>query len=138
MLRIVIGMFGLILFYVSLPLSLASDDRIIRQRNTIDELAARVGELKAENERLSEALKNAMEASRNGREIKAGCDVAQLEEVTAFQSNGVVAEREALEWLKTEGRKCSASQLSQVDKLVRNLQFPSNPLRALTLLKNRL
>ena len=138
MLRIAVSTVALLTVFASLSVYAANDDRLIRQRNTIDELAARVAELKTENDRLSLALKNAMQASRDGREVKEGCNVTQLEELTAFESNGVSAERASLKWLKTEGKKCSSSQLVQVESVVKGLQFTSNSLRALKLLMNRL
>jgi len=95
--------------------ALAADaERVMRMKNTIDELSARVAELKTENQRLESALKEALLADRSGRRIVSGCDIGGAKDSFLYETNAITKGRQLMAWMKRNGKKCNMAQLKQL------------------------
>lgn len=94
---------------------LASDtERLVRMKNTIDELSARIAELKTENQRLESALREALLSSRTGRRVVSGCDVENAKDNFLYETNAAAKGRKLMSWMKRNGKQCDIAQLREL------------------------
>ena len=94
--------------------SAADDKRLLRMTHTIDELSARVTELKAENRRLEAALKQTIQANRSGTRVVSGCDVSDAKDQFMYENNPVTQANLLMNWMKRNGKRCNVDQLQRL------------------------
>ena len=94
---------------------LASDtERLVRMKNTIDELSARIAELKTENQHLESALREALLSSRTGRRVVSGCDVENAKDNFLYETNAAIKGSKLMSWMKRNGKQCDIAQLREL------------------------
>ena len=89
-------------------------DEVLRLEATIKTLTVQNAELIKENENLRKQMSKAISAKREGKKVVAGCDVKAMEKKVVYESNFATAQRYSEEWLKSNGERCTDSQLQQI------------------------
>ena len=105
----------------------SSEEKLLKLQAANDALTERVAELLKENRRLQQAVKEALSAQNSGSKIVAGCDSKGLHRAIAFENSGVGKKRAAMNWLKSNGEKCTQSQLRELRPIVNKTPYPDSP-----------
>jgi len=74
---------------MSFAAPISTEERTLRLEATVEELTFKLAETLLENKRLTQALKGAMAATREGTRVLEGCDLKELDKIYAFE--GVTA-----------------------------------------------
>jgi hypothetical protein len=69
---------------MSFAAPISTEERTLRLEATVEELTFKLAETLLENKRLTQALKGAMAATREGTRVVEGCDLKELEKIYAY------------------------------------------------------
>lgn len=92
----------------------ADSERVAKMKNTIDELSARVAELKTENQRLESALRDALSANLSGQRIVSGCDIEDAKKGFLYETGSIEKSWKLMSWMKINAAQCNIAQLKQL------------------------
>jgi hypothetical protein len=111
------------------PSQMTVNQKIQRLEATVEELTLRLAEKIQENQRMEIVLKEALKASRSGRPVVSGCDVAAFKRESAYND---YAYSRTLSWLQDRAKDCHKRQLEDLRNLVTgNVVSPSHHLRVI-------
>jgi len=89
-------------------------DQVLRLEATIKTLTVQNAELIKENDNLRKQMSRSISAKRAENVVVAGCDVKAMEKKVVYESNFATAQHYSEEWLKSNGERCTDSQLQQI------------------------
>ena len=94
---------------MSFAAPISTEERTLRLEATVEELTFKLAETLLENKRLTQALKGAMEATREGTRVVEGCDLKALDKIYAFE--GVTALNK---FIKDHIADCTKAQIKSI------------------------
>ena len=89
----------------------STEERMLRLEATVEELTFKLAETLLENKRLSQALKGAMTATREGTRVAVGCDLKALDKIYAFEGNPGLNQ-----FIKDHVADCTKAQIQSIKK----------------------
>ena len=93
----------------------ASDsDRILQLEATVRELTLQNARQLEEINRLSAAMKQALEAQRSGKQLVMGCDSSPLAEALVYENIKLTKLSILKKWLGVNASNCSKKQLQEI------------------------
>ena len=96
---------------ISFAVPASTEERMLRLEATVEELTFKLAETLLENKRLTQALKDAMTATREGTRVAVGCDLKALDKMYAFDGhaglNRFISDRVA---------DCTKAQIQSIKK----------------------
>ena len=87
----------------------STEERMLRLEATVEELTFKLAETLLENKRLSQALKGAMTATREGTRVAVGCDLKALDKIYAFEGNPGLNQ-----FIKDHVADCTKAQIKSI------------------------
>ena len=100
---------------------ISTEERMLRQEATIEELTLKLAETLLENKRLTQALKDAMTATREGTRVVVGCDLKALAKTYAFDGlPGLTA------YIREHVADCTKAQINSIKRQYGHVTYASS------------
>lgn len=96
---------------MSFAAPLSTEERMLRLEATVEELTFKLAETLLENKRLSQALKGAMTATREGTRVAVGCDLKALDKIYAFEGRPGLNK-----FIKDHVADCTKAQIQSIKR----------------------
>ena len=90
------------------------DERVLQLEATVRELTLQNAKLIDENDRLSKAMTEALQAQREGKKVVSGCDVDELARLVIAQDYDSGRVSVVKSWVAKNGALCTKAQLTTI------------------------
>jgi hypothetical protein len=92
----------------------AIEERVLQLEATVRELTLQNAKLINENDRLSNAMTEALQAQREGKKVVSGCDVDELARLVIAQNDNSSRVGVVKGWVAKNGATCTKAQLTTI------------------------